>query len=136
MRQKIKVYQVQIVRRFDELHNPIPWHLRKFKVVCIGTVITPKSKRILMNEDIWDLFNWTCWNWGKIGRQNAWIYGIRNGIRRDGFRMFPNRNAQGFCNSDIFFFMDGVWHAAAHVGFQSFSSRDEAIEFCKENIRH
>lgn len=134
MKQKIKIYQVQFVC-FDNDGNLIPRDLRKHKVVCIGTVITPKDKRALTEEIIWDLFNWTCWDWGKL-RGKSWIYGIRNGIKRDGFKMYPTTFAQGYCNSDIFFFMDGKWYAAAHCGFECFDSKEDAIEFCKENTRH
>ena len=133
MKQKIKVYQVTTIK-FDKNGNFIPRNLRKFSVACIGTVITPNKKRELIEESIWDLFNWTCWDWGKLTGK-SWIYGIRNGIRRNGFRMFPNTFAQGFCNSDIFFFMDNKWYAAAYCGFETFDSKDEAIEFCKENSR-
>lgn len=133
MRQKIKVYQVQVVR-FDKKGNSLPKCLRSHKVVCIGTVITPKSERQMTNETIWDLFNWTCWDWGKLSGK-SWIYGIRNGIKRDGFKMYPTTSAQGFCNSDIFFFMNDKWHAAAHCLFETFERKEDAIEFCKKNIR-
>ena len=133
MKQKIKVYQVRDVK-FDKNGNFIPRHLRKYNVYCIGTVITPTKEQTLTEEIIWDLFNWTCWGWGKLTGK-SWIYGIRNGIRRDGFRMYPNTFAQGYCNSDIFFFMNGKWYAAAHCGFETFDSKDDAIEFCKQNSR-
>ena len=131
MKQKIKVYQTQVIH-FDKKGNFIPRNSRKHKIVCIGTVIIPKNKCPMIEESIWDLFNWTCWDWGKL-RRKSWIYGIRNGIRRDGFRMFPTIFARGFCNSDIFFFMNNKWYAAAHFGFETFDSKEEAIEFCKEN---
>lgn len=134
MKQKIKVYQVQVTI-FDKNGDFIPKYLRKFNVVCVGTVITPNKSREMVEESIWDLFNWTCWGWGKLTGK-SWIYGIRNGVRRDGFRMFPTSYAQGYCNSDIFFYMNGKWYAAAHCGFKTFDSEDDAIELCKENIRN
>ena len=133
MKQKIKVYQI-FADRCDKNGNYIPKEERTIRVACIGTVITPKNERPLTDEAIWDLFNWTCWGWGKL-RGKSWIYGIRNGIRRDGFRMFPTHNARGYCNSDIFFKMNNKWYAAQHYGFATFDTMEEAKQACIDNIR-
>jgi hypothetical protein len=122
---KVKVFQLQ-QKKFDSEGNIIPKDKRKNKIVCIGTVIVPKNKKDFIEEAIWDLFNWTCWNWGKL-IDKSWIYGIRNGIRRDGFRMFPTRKAKGFCNSDIFFKLEDKWMIAKSFGWDKANSYEEAV---------
>lgn len=130
---KVKVYQVRS-EHFDKQGNFIKRDQRVPKVFCIGTVILPKREKPMSEESIWDLFNWTCWGWGKL-RGKAWILGIRKGIRRNGYRMFPNHNAQGFCNSDIFMRINGKWMVAEHCGFNEVESYDEAVKRAMENSR-
>ena len=97
---KVKVFQLQ-QQKADSEGNIIPKDKRKNKIVCIGTVIVPKNKKgFFVEEKIWDLFNWTCWWRGKF---DTYLKGIRKGFRKQGYRCFPNSNAQGYCNSDIFF---------------------------------
>ena len=130
-KKKVKVYQL-IRRPFDKHGNLIPKEQRKEMVVCIGTVLIPKNAKH-PEDSIWDLFNWTCWYWKD--RRKAWIFGIRNGIRRDGFRCFPNTFAAGFCNSDIMIHMDDKWIAAKHFGWETFTFRCDAIELLRRNSR-
>lgn len=133
MKQKVKVFQLQH-RVFDSEGNIIPRDKLKNKIVCIGTVIVPKNKKDFVEDVIWDLFNWTCWNWGKLNGK-SWIYGLRNGIRRDGFRMFPTRKAKGFCNSDIFFKLGDKWMIAKSFGWDTADSYEEAVNIVIEQQR-
>ena len=124
--EKIKVFQLQR-KAFDSNGYLIPKEQRTNKILCIGTVLVPKNKTQFVEDAIWDLFNWTCWNWGKL-QMKSWIYGIRNGIRRDGYRSFPNHNSYGYCNSDIFFKLKDKWMIAKSVGWDKAGSYEEAVE--------
>ena len=130
---KTKVYQV-IRKAFDSDGNLIPKEQRSTKVLCIGTVVIPERKKgeELIEESIWDLFNWTCWGWSD--RKDAYKLGIHKGIRKQGIRMFPNKKADGFCNSDIFFQMWGIWYVAKHCGWDTTAKTyEEAKNICINN---
>lgn len=121
---KVKVFQLQ-QKKFDSKGNIIPKEQRKNKIVCIGTVIVPKNKKDFIREEIWDLFNWTCWwNHRKI---NIYLKGIRKGFRKQGYRCFPNSNARGYCNSDIFFKLENKWMIAKSFGWDKADSYEEAV---------
>ena len=123
MKRKIKVYQLQR-KVFDSNGNLIPKYQRKNKILCIGTVIVPKNE-ILVEETIWDLFNWTCWWHDKF---DTYLKAIRKGFRKQGYRCFPNSNAKGYCNSDIFFKLDDKWMIATPFGWDVADSYEEAVE--------
>lgn len=133
---KTKVYQV-IREAFDKDGYLMPKEQRTTKVLCIGTVVIPdrKNGEDHLEESIWDLFNWTCWGWGD--RVKAYDKGIRKGIRSRGIRMFPNRNSEGYCNSDIFFQMWGTWYVAKSSGWDtSAKTYEEAKNICINNQRY
>lgn len=125
MKRKIKVYQL-IRKSFDEEGNILPKEQRTNKIVCIGTVITPKKDKGVIEEAIWDLFNWTCW-YHRDKHLNPYLKVLRKGLRKYGYRFFPNSNAQGYCNSDIFFKLDNIWRIARSVGWGSADSYEEAV---------
>jgi len=121
---KVKVFQFQ-QKAFDSEGNVIPKDKRKNKIVCIGTVIVPKNKKDFIEDAIWNLFNWTCWwHHRKI---NIYLKGIRKGFRNRGYRCFPNSNARGYCNSDIFFKLEDKWMIAKSVGWNKADSYEEAV---------
>ena len=132
MKQKVKVFQV-IRGAFDSNGNLIPKEKRTTKVTCIGTVITPNREVSYIKERIWNLFNWTCW-W-RSDRKGSYIQAIRKGFRDYGFRFFPNSNARGYCNGDIFFKLNNKWHIALSVGWDEADSYEEALKICIENQR-
>lgn len=121
--EKVKVFQLQ-QRKFDSNGNVIPKDKRRNKIVCIGTVIVPKNKKDFIEEEIWGLFNWTCWWHDKF---NTYLKGLRRGFRKQGYRCFPNSNAQGFCNSDIFFKLGDKWMIAKSFGWDEANSYEEAV---------
>ena len=123
---KVKVFQLQ-QKRFDSEGNIIPKDKRKNKIVCIGTVIVPKNKKDFIEEEIWDLFNWTCWGGCRGQNYNGYLSAIRKGFRKQGYRCFPNSNAQGYCNSDIFFKLEDKWLIAKSVGWDKADSYEEAV---------
>ena len=125
MKKKIKVYQL-FRKAFDSEGNLIPKEQRTNKILCIGTVIVPKNKKDFVEEAIWDLFNWTCWWYYR--KINIYLKGIRKGFRKQGYRCFPNSNAQGYCNSDIFFKLEDKWMIAKSFGWDTADSYDEAVK--------
>ena len=123
---KVKVFQLQ-QKKFDSEGYIIPKDKRKNKIVCIGTVIVPKNKKDFIEEAIWDLFNWTCWGGCRGQNYNRYLSAIRKGFRKQGYRCFPNSNAQGYCNSDIFFKLEDKWMIAKSVGWDTANSYEEAV---------
>lgn len=121
--EKVKVFQLQ-QRKFDSNGNVISKDKRRNKIVCIGIVIVPKNKKDFVEDEIWDLFNWTCWWHDKF---NTYLKGLRRGFRKQGYRCFPNSNAQGFCNSDIFFKLGDKWMIAKSFGWDEANSYEEAV---------
>lgn len=122
---KVKVYQV-IKKSFNKQGLLLPKEERTFKVMCIGTVIVPKNKKEFIEEVIWDLFNWICWWYDK--HLNTYLRAIRKGFRKRGYRCFPNSNARGYCNSDIFFKLEDKWIIAMPVGWDTADTFDEAAQ--------
>ena len=123
MRQKIKVFQ-NIKRCFDKNGNKIPPEERKIVTVCIGTVLTPKHKEP-DEEIIWHLFNWACWYKDRK-------HGIKKGFNYSGYRCFPNNNARGYCNGDIFFEMNGQWFIALSFGWTYATSYENAVRISRQ----
>ena len=121
---KVKVFQL-IRKSFDSNGHLIPKERRTNKIVCIGTVIVPKNKTEFVEDSIWDLFNWTCWWHDKF---NTYLRDLRRGFRKQGYRCFPNSNARGYCNSDIFFKLGDKWMIAKPVGWDKANSYEEAVE--------
>lgn len=121
---KVKIFQLQ-QKKSDSKGNIIPKDKRKNKIVCIGTVIVPKNKKDFIEDAIWDLFNWTCW-W-RHDKFNTYLKGLRKGFRKQGYRCFPNSNAQGYCNSDIFFKLGDKWMIAKSFGWDKANSYEEAV---------
>lgn len=136
MKHKIKVFQI-VRTAFNSSGFLLPKEKRTTKVVCIGNVITPNikpnSEPLYIEEEIWNLFNWTCW--GGQNRHKSYIKAIRKGFRYRGFRVFPNSNARGYCNGDIFFKLDGVWRVALSHGWKFAYSYEEALKICIESQR-
>lgn len=129
--EKVKVFQLRR-KAFDSNGYLIPKEQRTNKILCIGTVIVPKNKTEFVEDAIWDLFNWTCWWHDKF---NTYLKGLRRGFRKQGYRCFPNSNAQGYCNSDIFFKLKDKWMIAKSVGWDSADSYEEAVNKVIENQR-
>ena len=127
MKRKIKVYQL-FRRAFDSEGNLIPKEQRTNKILCIGTVLVPSNKKDFIEECIWDLFNWTCWGGARGKRYDGYLSAIRKGFRKDGYRCFPNSNARGYCNSDIFFQLEDKWRIAKSFGWDIADSYDEAVK--------
>lgn len=119
---KIKVYQV--VRPYRNKHGVIPKEERRTMTLCIGTIIMPKHHVENAEERIWEMFNWTCWRSSERGGE--WLKAVRNGLRISGMRMFPNVNARGYCNSDIFFLQNGRWMVARSYGWETADSFKDA----------
>ena len=87
--------------------------------------MVPKNKKYFVEETIWDLFNWTCWWHDKF---DTYLKGIRKGFRKQGYRCFPNSNARGYCNSDIFFKLEDKWMISKPVGWDVADSYEEAVK--------
>ena len=123
MKTKTKIYQLFK----NSSGNPV--------VVCIGTAVynSRMNDNVFTKDIIWDLFNWTRWSYSIKGINKVRLSGIRNGVRRNGVRIFPNQYALGWVASNIFFRVGNKWHVAESFGWGKASSFDEALEKCVEN---
>ena len=102
---KLKVFQVQ-----------------RGKFRPIGDVRTTIPDNPYLKDIIWDLCNYSCWS-KKNPRK-------RGGIKRNGKTIFyPSKNAEGYCNADIYIAMKNKYFVADPVGWKQFNTEQEARDY-------
>ena len=107
LRTKLKVFQIQ-----------------RGKFRTIGEVMTTIPDSPYLKDIIWDLCNYSCWS-NKNPRK-------RGGIKRNSKTVFyPTRNAEGYCNSDIYISMKGKYFVADPVGWKEFNKEEDARKYLK-----
>lgn len=116
----IKCYHI---RRIELIVNTTP------QLFYEGPVIAPLIAEIDSNkedlEDIWDCCNNSCWGYREDFR------GMDN--YRGRFKVKFTDSYDGYCNDDLLVHMGNEFMLSLSVGWKSFPSFEEALEYSKEH---
>lgn len=88
-------------------------------------IITTDDEYKLSKEEIWDCCNNSCW-WDHEDFRSMDDY-------RGKFRVRFTDDYSGYCNDDLIVEADGVFYVSRSFGWETLSSFNEAVKYCREH---
>ena len=109
---KVNVWQVGYVSESDWRDG------NKRKATCRNMGYVEIEESDGWEEDVWNLLNWSCWNYGDDG----------NAVKPENVH-----SPLSFCNSDVILQIEGtsVYRCAKHVGWGTHKTLEYAVRAIK-----